>query len=128
MCWLVLKPFLLSFRTRLDFLTGALAMGGAYLLARALHDTADYQQAFQRYEQQMSAYVREQQKSGRSFAKSFLPGSPLGLFVQQTMMKVLFRPMFRGLLQRQFVAKSILPPQDAKPAQPAIQQERPSGR
>ncbi|MGI9060219.1 MAG: FAD-binding domain, partial [Ktedonobacteraceae bacterium] len=93
----------------------SLAMGGAYLLAKALHDTADYQEAFRRYEQQMSAYVLEQQKSGRSFAKSFLPGSPLGLFVQQAMMKVLLREAFGGLLRRQLFAPSILPASDAKP-------------
>ncbi|MEO8956377.1 MAG: FAD-dependent monooxygenase [Ktedonobacteraceae bacterium] len=102
----------------------SLAMGGAYLLAKALHDTADYQEAFRRYEQQMSAYVRAQQKSARGTAKSFLPGSPLGLFVQHTMMKVLFRPAFRGLLRRQFVAESLLSPRDTSPAQHTIQQER----
>ncbi|HEU5374721.1 MAG TPA: FAD-dependent monooxygenase [Ktedonobacteraceae bacterium] len=96
----------------------SLAMGGAYLLAKALHDTADYQEAFRRYEQQMSAYVLEQQKSGRSFAKSFLPGSPLGLFVQQAMMKVLLREAFGGLLRRQLFAPSILPASDAKPEPP----------
>jgi 2-polyprenyl-6-methoxyphenol hydroxylase-like FAD-dependent oxidoreductase len=95
----------------------SLAMGGAYLMARALHDTADYQQAFRCYEQQMFAFARAQQKSGRSFAKSFLPGSPLGLFVQRTMMKVLLRPTFRGLLRRQFGAESLLSPQDTTPAQ-----------
>ena len=94
-------------------------MGGAYLLAKALHETADYQEAFRRYEEQMSVYVREQQKRGRRLAKTFLPGSPLGLFVQQTMLKVLLRPMFRGLLRRMlFGAQSFLPPQDAVPTQP----------
>jgi len=86
----------------------SLAMGGAYLLARALHETADYQQAFRRYEQQMYAHVQAQQKSARGFAKSFLPGSHFGLFVQQTLMKVLLRPAFRGLLRRQFGAESLL--------------------
>jgi hypothetical protein len=56
----------------------------------------------------MYAFVQAQQKSGRSFAKSFLPGSPLGLFVQRTLMKVLLRPTFRGLLRRQFGAESLL--------------------
>jgi 2-polyprenyl-6-methoxyphenol hydroxylase-like FAD-dependent oxidoreductase len=102
----------------------SLAMGGAYLLARALHETADYQEAFRRYEQQMYAYVQVQQKNARGFAKSFLPGSPLGLFVQQTMMNVLFREMFRGLLRRQFGVQSIVSPQDARPAQLAVQEER----
>ena len=95
----------------------SLAMGGAYLLAKALHDSADYQQAFQRYEQQMYATVQAEQKSGRSFAKYFVPGSPLGLFIQQLMMKVVLRPAFRGLLRRQLKAQSILPPQDTMPAQ-----------
>jgi 2-polyprenyl-6-methoxyphenol hydroxylase-like FAD-dependent oxidoreductase len=104
----------------------SLAMGGAYLLARALHETADYQEAFRRYEQQMYAYVQAQQKSARGFAKSFVPGSPLGLLVQQTMMKVLLRQMFRGLLRRQlgFGVQSLLSPQDGQPAQLAVQQER----
>jgi 2-polyprenyl-6-methoxyphenol hydroxylase-like FAD-dependent oxidoreductase len=88
----------------------SLAMGGAYLLARALHETADYQEAFLRYEQQMFAFVLAQQKSGRNFAKSFLPSSPLGLFIQQMMMKVLLRPMSRSLLRRMFNIPSILPP------------------
>ncbi len=85
-------------------------MGGAYLLAKAVHETADYQEAFRRYEQQMYASVQAEQKSGRRLAKSFLPGSSLGLFIQQTMMKVLFRETFHGLLRRQFGAQSILPP------------------
>jgi len=86
----------------------SLAMGGAYLLARSLHETADQEEALQRYEQQMRPHVLAQQKNGRSFAKSFLPGSPFGLFVQQTMMKVLLRPAFRWLLARSFGAQSIL--------------------
>ena len=86
----------------------SLAMGGAYLLARALHENTEYAQAFRRYEQQMFGFVQKQQKSGRSFAKSFLPGSPLGLVVQRTMMNVLLRPAFGGLLRRQFGAESLL--------------------
>jgi 2-polyprenyl-6-methoxyphenol hydroxylase-like FAD-dependent oxidoreductase len=102
----------------------SLAMGGAYLLARALQETADYQQAFRRYEQQMLAAVQAQQRSGRGFAKFFLPGSRLDLFVQRTMMKVLLRPTFRGLLRRQFGAESLLSPQDTEPTQHAVQQDR----
>jgi 2-polyprenyl-6-methoxyphenol hydroxylase-like FAD-dependent oxidoreductase len=90
----------------------SLAMGGAYLLARALHETADYQEAFRRYEQQMYAYVQAQQKSARGFARTFLPGSPFGLFVQQTVMKVVLREAFRSLLRRQFGAESLLLPQE----------------
>jgi 2-polyprenyl-6-methoxyphenol hydroxylase-like FAD-dependent oxidoreductase len=106
----------------------SLAMGGAYLLARALHETTDYQEAFRRYQQQMYAYVQTEQKSGRSFAKSFPPGSSLGLFVQQTVMKVLFREAFRGLLRRQFGAQSILPAPDTRPEPLAGSPERPPRR
>jgi len=84
----------------------SLAMGGAYLIAQALHE--DYQEAFRRYEQQMRPHVLAQQKNGRDFAKTFLPGTPLGLFVQQMLMKVVLRPLFRGVLRRTFGAQSLL--------------------
>lgn len=89
----------------------SLAMGGAYVLAEALHETANYQEAFQRYEQQMRPHVEAQQKSARGFAKTSLPGSHLGLFVQQVMLKVFLRQAFHGLLRRQLGAQSILPAQ-----------------
>ncbi len=92
----------------------SVAMAGAYLLAKALHDSADYQQAFRRYEEQMFAYVRKQQKRGRRLAKTFLPSTPLGLFVLQTLLKVVMRPMFGGLLRRQMLVPSILPATDTK--------------
>lgn len=47
----------------------SLAMAGAYLLARALHEAASYQEAFKSYEQQMRPYVQAQQKNARRFAK-----------------------------------------------------------
>lgn len=86
----------------------SLAMGGAYLLARALHHCADSQEALSRYEQQMRPHVLAQQKSGRSFAKSFLPGTSFGLFIQRTMMSVLLHPAFARLLRRSLGAQSIL--------------------
>jgi len=98
----------------------SLAMGGAYLLAEALHETAAYQEAFRRYEQQMRPHIQAQQKNARSFAKSFLPGSLPGLLVQQMMMKVLLRKAFRGLLGRQFGAQSILQAQSPQ----VVRQER----
>jgi len=85
----------------------SLAMAGAYLLAEALHEAATYQEAFQWYEQQMRPLVRAQQKHARGFAAFFLPGTPLGLFVQQTLVKVLFRETFRAVLRREFSAPSL---------------------
>lgn len=93
----------------------SLAMGGAYLLAAALRETTEYQQAFRRYQQQMFDFVQAQQKNGRSFAKSFLPGTSAGLLLQQVMLKVVLRRMFLGLLRRQFGVASLLSPQDSTP-------------
>lgn len=91
----------------------SLAMGGAYLLAKALNKTVSYREAFRRYEQELHSYVQAQQKSARNFARFFLPGNPFDLFIQHMMMKVFFRETFRGLLQRQFGAQSILPQQES---------------
>jgi 2-polyprenyl-6-methoxyphenol hydroxylase-like FAD-dependent oxidoreductase len=85
----------------------SLAMAGAYLLAEALHDATTYQEAFQRYEQQLRPYVQAQQRQARIFAAFFLPDTPLGLFVQQMLVKALFREAFRGLLRREFSAPSL---------------------
>ncbi len=85
----------------------SLAMAEAYLLAEALHEAPTYQEAFQRYEQQMRPYVQAQQKSARSFASFFLPGTSFGLFVQQTLVKVLFRETFRSVLRREFNSPSL---------------------
>jgi 2-polyprenyl-6-methoxyphenol hydroxylase-like FAD-dependent oxidoreductase len=85
----------------------SLAMAGAYLLAEALHEAATYQEAFQRYEQQMRPYVQAQQKNARRLAKFFLPDTPLGVFVQQTLAKVLLRETFGGVLRREFRTPSL---------------------
>lgn len=102
----------------------SLAMGGAYLLARALHESADYQEAFRCYEQRMRPHVQSQQKNARGTAKSFAPTSLPGLLIQQVMLKVVLREQFRGLLRRQFGAQSILPPQSVWPEPPGRLPER----
>lgn len=106
----------------------SMAMGGAYLLARALHESVDYQQAFQRYEQQMFAPVRALQKRARGTTKSFVPGSRLGLLAQQLMMKAVLRPAFHRLLRRPFGAQSLSLPSEASPALPGGSPERLSPR
>ncbi len=85
----------------------SLALAEAYLLAEALHEAATYQEAFQRYEKQMQPLVLAQQKQARGFATFFLPGTPLGLFVQQILVKVVFREAFRSLLRREFSGPSL---------------------
>ncbi len=86
----------------------SMAMGGAYILAEALHEADDYQDAFRRYEGLMQPYVESRQKNARDFAKTFVPGSRLGLMAQQIVMKLVLREAFAGLLRRQFGAESLL--------------------
>lgn len=102
----------------------SLAMGGAYLLAKALHEAATYQEAFQGYEQQMLSHVQAQQKNARGLAKSFVPGSSLSILLQQVVMKVVLRKAFIGLLRRQFGARSILQPQVPQDGRPFQRQEQ----
>lgn len=86
----------------------SIAMGGAYVLAKALYEADDYQEGFRRYEGLMQPYVESRQKNARDFAKTFVPGSRLGLMAQQIVMKLVLREAFAGLLRRQFGAESLL--------------------
>ena len=86
-----------------------LAMGGAYILAEELHETAKYQDAFRRYEHRMRPHVEKQQKSGRDFTKWLVPGSELRLKVQMVVVQVLMQRAFIGVLGRRlFGTESIL--------------------
>lgn len=96
----------------------SMAMGGAYLLARALHTEPDYASAFRQYEQFMHPHVERRQVNARKLATSFLPSTPLGLVIQQLSMKLLLRETFSGLLRQQFGAESLLAEQDAHLTEP----------
>lgn len=92
----------------------SLAMGGAYLLAEALRETAPYQDAFHVYEQRMRPHVQIQQKQARGFAQSFAPTSHMGILAQRVLLKVVLRETFTGLLRRQFGAESFLQTREAR--------------
>lgn len=92
----------------------SLAMGGAYLLAEALHETVAYQDAFHRYEDRMRPHVQVQQKHARSLAVSFAPTSRIGVLVQRVLLKVVLRGAFTGLLRREFGAESFLHAQEQR--------------
>jgi 2-polyprenyl-6-methoxyphenol hydroxylase-like FAD-dependent oxidoreductase len=93
----------------------SMAMGGAYMLAEALHTMPDYASAFHYYEQQVRPHVEQRQKNARGLARTSLPESSIGLVMQQFMMKLLLRDTFRGLLRQQFGAESFLPLQSSGP-------------
>jgi 2-polyprenyl-6-methoxyphenol hydroxylase-like FAD-dependent oxidoreductase len=88
----------------------SLAMGGAYLLAKALRESASYQDAFRQYEQEMRPHVQTQQQHARGLAKSFAPTSHLGILAQRVLLKVVLREVFTSLLRKQFGAESLLQP------------------
>jgi 2-polyprenyl-6-methoxyphenol hydroxylase-like FAD-dependent oxidoreductase len=86
----------------------SIAMGGAYVLAKALHEAADYQEGFHTYQRLVRPYVERRQKNARDFAKSFVPKSKLGILAQQVLMKLVLRDACIGLLRREFGADSLL--------------------
>ncbi len=86
----------------------SMALGGAYLLAEALHTQPDYASAFHAYETFLRPHIEQRQKSARDFAKSFVPGSQLGLMVQKVVLKIIARDAFVGVLRSMFGGDSIL--------------------
>jgi hypothetical protein len=85
-----------------------MALGGAYILAEALHQYDDFTTAFRVYQNQVRPEVETRQEKARDFAKSFVPGSELGLQVQKVTMKLLMSDAFKGVLRHQFGGDSIL--------------------
>lgn len=88
----------------------SLAMGGAYLLAQCLHQSADHRTAFERYESFFRTHVEAQQRSAVKFAKQFAPNTWHGITIQRLLLKVLFRDPFIGLMRGMFDGQSALAP------------------
>jgi 2-polyprenyl-6-methoxyphenol hydroxylase-like FAD-dependent oxidoreductase len=86
----------------------SMALGGAYLLAEALHEYDDHTTAFRVYENQVRPEIEMRQEKAHDFAKAFVPGSELGLQVQKVVMKLLLRDAFKGTLRKQFSGDSVL--------------------
>ena len=86
----------------------SMAMGGAYILAESLHTAPDYVSAFQRYEQRVRPPVEQRQKNARGNAGVMLPGTRMGVALQQLALKFLLRDAWAGLLRQQFGVESIL--------------------
>ncbi len=86
----------------------SMAMGGAYILAEELRDQRDMHRAFLNYEHRMRPEVEKRQHKAHDFAKSFVPGSELGLKAGRLIMNILFRDAFAGVLKGQLFGTSIL--------------------
>lgn len=86
----------------------SMAMGGAYILTEELAQNTSYARAFLNYEHRLRPEVELRQRKAYDFAKTFVPGSKLGLKAQQVVMSILFHDLFSGLLKTQFLGESIL--------------------
>ncbi|HVA29406.1 MAG TPA: FAD-dependent monooxygenase [Candidatus Baltobacteraceae bacterium] len=86
----------------------SLAMGGAYLLAHHLHESADYRTAFERYESFFRPNVEAQQRSAVRFTRQFAPNTWFGVALQRLLLRVLFRDPFIGLMRGMFDGRSAL--------------------
>lgn len=86
----------------------SMALGGAYMLAEALHTQPSWSSAFQAYETLLRPHIEQRQDGARDFAKSFVPATQWGITVQHALMKTLMHDPFNGLLRRMFGSASVL--------------------
>jgi 2-polyprenyl-6-methoxyphenol hydroxylase-like FAD-dependent oxidoreductase len=89
----------------------ALAMTGAYILAGEIARAEGRPEiAFSRYEERLRAYIEGKQKGAERFARSFVPGSRLGLFVRNQVTKFLTIPMVARLAFGRVLAEQLTLP------------------
>jgi 2-polyprenyl-6-methoxyphenol hydroxylase-like FAD-dependent oxidoreductase len=84
------------------------AMGGAYILAEELGKAEDYRAAFAAYERRVRPFVEDKQRKARRFAKTFVPGSRLGVQLSYLTMKLMFTPLLARFIGKQFGFDSLL--------------------
>ena len=84
------------------------AMGGAYILAEELGKTGDYRAAFGAYERRVRPFAEDKQRKAQRFAKTFVPGSRLGVQLSYLTMKLMFTPLLARLIGKQFGFDSLL--------------------
>lgn len=84
------------------------AMGGAYILAEELGTTDDYRAAFAAYERRVRPFVVDKQRKARRFAKTFVPGSRLGVQLSYLTLKLMFTPILARFMGKQFGFDSLL--------------------
>lgn len=84
------------------------AMGGAYILAEELGKAEDHRTAFAAYERRVRPFVEDKQRKARRFAKTFVPGSHLGVQLSYLTMKLMFTPLLARFIGKQFGFDSLL--------------------
>lgn len=85
-----------------------LAMAGAYILAGELKvANGRYQKAFARYEQLFKPFITKKQSTAKTFARSFVPKSEIGIWMRNTFINLMFLPYFSRLFVRRFMYDSL---------------------
>jgi 2-polyprenyl-6-methoxyphenol hydroxylase-like FAD-dependent oxidoreductase len=84
------------------------SMGGAYILAEELGKAEDHRAAFAAYERRVRPFVEDKQRKARRFAKTFVPGSRLGVQLSYLTMKLMFTPLLARFIGKQFGFDSLL--------------------
>jgi 2-polyprenyl-6-methoxyphenol hydroxylase-like FAD-dependent oxidoreductase len=84
------------------------AMGGAYILAEELGMADDHCAAFAAYEGRVRPFIEDKQRKAQRFAKTFVPGSRLGVQLSYLTMKLMFTPLLARFIGKQFGFDSLL--------------------
>jgi 2-polyprenyl-6-methoxyphenol hydroxylase-like FAD-dependent oxidoreductase len=80
-----------------------LAMVGAYVLAGELKEAnGNYQEAFEQYQILFKPFMDKKQQAARFFAKSFIPKSNFGIWLRNTVFKLMSVSIFSKLFLSQF--------------------------
>ncbi|MCC6286247.1 MAG: hypothetical protein IT249_00025 [Chitinophagaceae bacterium] len=80
-----------------------LAMVGAYILAGELKQAnGNYKIAFEQYEIMFKPFMEKKQKAARSFAKSFIPKSNFGIWLRNSLFRLMSSPFILKLFLNQF--------------------------
>ena len=92
----------------------ALAMAGAYLLARELDRAAgDHAAAFVRYEGLYRPFIERKQRAARAFASSFAPKTNFGLAVRDAAVHLMKLPLIGTWMARRMFADDFTLPEPA---------------
>jgi 2-polyprenyl-6-methoxyphenol hydroxylase-like FAD-dependent oxidoreductase len=87
----------------------SMAMAEAYVLAEELgRCKGNYTQAFTAYQTFLQPIIAQMQKKAAGFARTFVPKSPVEIFLKQWLMKIALIPPIDRLTVKAFGAQSIL--------------------
>ncbi len=87
----------------------SLAMGGAYVLAKAIekNPNSNLGQALAEYDQRLRAFVEELQLKSKKFAGQFIPASRFGLWITNKMVALTKNPLVKKQVGKLFSIQSL---------------------